>query len=139
MRINKKIVMAFIAFYSSDETLFFWLNGMVFDVLQMNITVKRNNDVFLRTRFRVFKDDNVVADCRYFLLWDDRHWDLEFFRVIERDLRSRERRLRRWLIWRDWLHGKREVWNGYSDDLTERVESILSTECDGLAAKAEKD
>lgn len=139
MRINKKVVTAFVAFYAADETLFLWLNGMVFDVLQMNITVKRNNDVFLRTRFRVFKEGKMVADCRYFLLWDDRHWDLEFTRVIERDLRSRESRLRRWLIWCDKLHGKSEVWNGYSEDLTKRVESILATERDDITPKTKQD
>ena len=118
--------LGFFALYTTENSLFLWLDGIRLDVLRDEVSIKRRVDFLLRKRFMVHVGGSLVFDCRYSYLDNEDFPDKDIFWYMTRSLATKEMRIRTFLLWVDKAAGKTQSTDEYARDLTERVNSMMS-------------
>lgn len=122
---NKKE--GFYALYVDGNSLYLWLDGQCFDLIngEVSISIKRNVDFLLRKRFRIFADGVAIFDCRYSYLDYEDFPDTDIFWYMARSLNNIEGRIRTLILWQDKAQGQRLITDEYIQNLDERVISAV--------------
>lgn len=118
----------FFAVYVNDNSLFLWLDGQCFNLIndEVVVTIKRGVDFLLRKRFRVFVDGQQIFDCRYSYLDYEDFPDEDIFWYMARNLSDMESRFRTLILLGDKIQGSYQLTDEYCQNLDTRVKAAIA-------------
>jgi hypothetical protein len=122
--INNRV--GFVGMFADGPSLTLWLDGRQVNALSAEVVVRKDTDVLLRRRFRVFERGDLVCDYRYLYLDHEDVPDVDVFSWFARSLDDMKARIRTWLMLADQLGGTFVSTEEYFRKLTGRVEEVLS-------------
>lgn len=119
----------FFAVYTSGNSIFIWLDGQNFDLLNedLPITIIRDVDFLLRTRFRVFAGNIVKFEYRYYYIDWEEFPDTDIFWYMARELVTINDRVRALILWQDKAKGNRVLTDEYMQILNARVSAAMKS------------